>query len=231
MVARTFKDCSKLALVSPHGVLLPIDQKGAPLTRVLFNENEAAFFLFFVPGQALLPRIDQEVCDVFVSEVAEDPLDPDGVVLLTELVLLETFQVVVARLRTVRASFVELDFGWLHEVDISKDRLQDSLGDAPNASSAIERAIHRRQQVLERVNHRTACVTLRLVDALEASKHTIDSGWLLVPVVDAALVPSLFVSGPREISLLLLFLGSGYGTTIGLDVDRVELTLPHIVQG
>ena len=63
---------------------------------------------FSPPCQTLLLRVDKKVDNIFISEIAEDPLDPDGVVPCLIIELLQTLVVEIACFWAVVTSLVQL---------------------------------------------------------------------------------------------------------------------------
>ena len=82
------------------------------VARVLFDKDESAGLIaaryFSPPCQSLLLRVDKKVDNIFISEIAEDPLDPDGVVPCLIIELLQAFVVEIACFWAVVTSLVQL---------------------------------------------------------------------------------------------------------------------------
>ena len=82
------------------------------VARVLFDKDEAAGLVAarrFPPScQSLLLRVDKKVDDIFISEIAEDPLNPDGVVPCLIIELLQALVVEIACFWAVVTGLVEL---------------------------------------------------------------------------------------------------------------------------
>ena len=77
---------------------------------VLFKKNETSCLAVpvFTLCQALKSCLQQEINCVFISEVAEDPLYPNGIVLRLIIELLQAFVVEIACFWAVVTSLVQL---------------------------------------------------------------------------------------------------------------------------
>ena len=75
----------------------------------VFLDEDQASLAVFARRQALLLRLLQELCYVIISEIAKDPLDPDGIVLVLILELLQALQVKVACLRHIVLCLIQLN--------------------------------------------------------------------------------------------------------------------------
>ena len=110
-VADVLENCCELVVRAHHTIVGLVEEEGLRV-HVLFDEDEAS--LAVATRQTALLRTNQVLRYVIISEIAKNPLNPDGVVLLTELVLLEAFKVEIARLGTVRPRLLQLNTRWLN---------------------------------------------------------------------------------------------------------------------
>ena len=85
-----------------------VEQECVAHVDVLLDEDQASLAVF-ARRQTFLLRLLQELGYVIISEIAKHPLDPDGVVLVLILELLQALQVKVARLGHVVLRLIQLD--------------------------------------------------------------------------------------------------------------------------
>lgn len=114
--------------------------------NVLLDEDHAIYRVHQV-GFALV----QESYQVLVGQVAEDPLDPDNVVLDLKLELLEADHVEPADMKAkgllfdvgrfyISSRLIYLDLAGFNQIDFAKAREKQVLCHAANSSATIEGA-------------------------------------------------------------------------------------------
>lgn len=119
-------------------------------------------------SQATFLRSHEELDYVLISEVAEDPLDPNCVVLRFKVELLDSFEVEIAPFWTVILCLLELNRGRLDEIYRVENWLENMFRHSANACTTVESRARRRQQRLELIEHCFASVTLNFMDAFVA---------------------------------------------------------------
>lgn len=150
--------------------------------HILFDKDEATPFAILTLCQAVLFCSHQEISNVPISEVAEHPLDPNRIVPILKIKLLDPLQEIVPRLWAVRFRLLKLSGCRLNQIHLLKDGLQHRLCDPSDAGPAVQSQPRRWQHVLESLHHGPALLTVSLMDAFIASKDAIDRRRLFVPV-------------------------------------------------
>ena len=82
--------------------------------------------------------------------------------------------------------------------------------------------------MLECLYHSLTRIAVDWMYIFIATKYSIDSSWLLIPVIHRPLIPGGFVARWGKNFTLLLFLRGL--RSIGLNVDRIQLALPHLFE-
>lgn len=89
-VARNLKKSPHMLPVSPNSILFKITEKLALRRCVFFNKDQPRLLTDFVTIQAVSFGFFQENNNVFVCEVAQNPLDPDCVITILKTELLQS---------------------------------------------------------------------------------------------------------------------------------------------
>ena len=105
-VADVLENCCELVVRAHHTIVGLVEEESLRV-HVLFDEDEAS--LAVATRQTALLRTNQVLRYVIISEIAKDPLDPDGIVLVLILELLQALQVKVACLRHIVLCLIQLN--------------------------------------------------------------------------------------------------------------------------
>lgn len=181
-VTHILEDCRELVMGAHNTVIGLVEEEGTRVD-VFFHENKASLAIFIL-SQSILFCFYQELGYVIISEIAENPLDPNCIILVFISVLLQALVIEITNLWNIISSFIDLYNRRLQEVNCGKLVEEDSLGDSSNSCATIECSPHLRHQMLECFDHCSTRITLNLVNRLIAAQYSINSRWLGIPVID-----------------------------------------------
>ena len=173
------------------------------LTVVLLHKEHACLTRI---GASQTPFSVHEGRDqVAVCQVHEEPVEPDQVVLMLELKVLQAAAVEVFHKGNLFLCSLDVVWVLLLQVDTLEVLAEYLLRIPPYPSSCVEGSIHLRQLVKEWLYEGDSLPSVGLIIVPKASSHGVDVVLLALPVLVACLVPlSLITDSCRSFLLFLL---------------------------
>jgi hypothetical protein len=144
---------------------------------ILLDKDHAILFI-----DEVLARLHKELHEVFICQVAEDPLHPNDIVLVLKIELLQANLIIAKDQKLIMieligndscslplnsiglnvfSSLLKLHTTRLDHVHLGKPRKQQVLGDSSHTCAAIEYAVESKPTSLKLVKECSRCVNVR----------------------------------------------------------------------
>ena len=181
---RLFKNFKVKLVRSNHAVIVLVHVKPSVM-YVFFRENHAVLV------SQVLRAILKELQQVFVSEVAKHPLDPNAIILVLKLKVLQPSEIEAIGINNWLEllfclgriyqclGFLKQDRGRVEQVNLVEPGLKHKLCDATDACSTVQGSLVT-HGLHEAVYHIARSLSVDLVHVSVAAEHSIDGSFLLL---------------------------------------------------